>query len=138
MSHSARSSACSVLLVMSLLSFGCGSGRQLESVTLSPATADAQNFANGQVPFSAAGKFSKPPSPQPLTGNDVTWCVGSSSGDCAGNINPGATIDPNGLAQCVPGFSGTATILAGKAMPVMTPDVGSRMSIFGAAQLTCP
>ena len=138
MRHSTLSSACSVLLVMSLLSFGCGSGRQLESVTLSPASADAQNFANGQVPFSAAGKFSKPPSPQPLTGKDVTWCVGSSSGDCAGNINPGATIDPNGLAQCVPGFSGTATILSGKATPVMNPDRGAQMSIFGAAQLTCP
>jgi hypothetical protein len=138
MSHSARSSACSVLLVISLLSFGCGSGRQLESVALSPTTADAQNFANGQVPFSAAGKFSKPPSPQPLTGKDVTWCVGSSSGVCAGNINLGATVDQNGFAQCVAGFSGTATILAGKAPPAMKPDVGSQMSIFGSAQLTCP
>jgi hypothetical protein len=138
MSHSALNSACSVLLVTSLLSFGCGSGRQLKSVTLSPGTADAHSFANGQVPFSATGKFSKPPSPQPLTGKDVTWCVGSSSGVCAGNINPGATVDQNGLAQCVPGFSGTATILAGKATLAMNPDRGAPMSIFGAAQLTCP
>jgi hypothetical protein len=138
MSHSSLSPACSVLLVTSLLSFGCGGGRQLESVTLSPVIADAQSFANGQVPFSATGNFSKPPSPQPLTSKDVTWCVGSSTGVCAGNINSGATVDQSGLAQCVPGFSGTATILAGKATPAMNPDGGAQMSIFGAAQLICP
>jgi hypothetical protein len=130
--------ACVFLLVLALLSLGCGGSRQLQSVTLSPASANAQDFANGQVPFSATGMFSKPPSPQPLTSNDVTWCVGSSTGFCAGNINPGATVDPNGVAKCVPNFSGVATILAGKATPVMSPDSGPKMNVFGSAQLTCP
>jgi hypothetical protein len=74
-----------------------------------------------------------------LTSNDVTWCVGSNRGMCVGNINPGATVDQNGLAQCVPGFAGTATVLAGTgSSSKMNPDGGSQLKIFGAAQLTCP
>ena len=118
---------------------GCGSSRQLQSVTISPASADAQNFPNGQVSFTATGTFSKKPSPQKLTSKDVTWCGGSSSGVCVGNINPGVTVDPNGLAQCLPGFTGTVTILAGtESSSMMNPDGGSQLKIFGAAQLTCP
>ncbi len=130
------------LLVLPLVMLGiagCGSGRQLQSVAMAPASADAQNFPNGQVSFAATGAFSKPPSPVQLTSNDVTWCVGSNSGRCVGNINPGATVDQNGLAQCVPGFTGTATVLAGTgSFSNMNPDGGSQLKIFGAAQLTCP
>ena len=117
---------------------GCGSSRQLQSVKLNPALADARNFPNGQVPFTATGAFSKPPSPVQLTSKDVTWCTGSNSGMCVGNINPGATVDQNGLAQCVPGFTGKATILAGTGSSSMNPDGGSQLKIFGAAHLTCP
>jgi hypothetical protein len=126
-----------VLLAFGIL--GCGSSRQLQSVTLSPASADAHNFPNGQVLFTATGSFNKPPSPVQLTSKDVNWCAGSGSGMCVGNINPGVTVDQNGLAQCVPGFTGTATILAGT-MPsaMMNPDVGSQLKIFGVARLICP
>jgi hypothetical protein len=74
-----------------------------------------------------------------LTSKDVQWCVGTSAGACAGNINPGATLDQNGLAQCNPGFVGTATILAGNvgSMP-MNPDGGAQLKTFGTAKLTCP
>ena len=118
---------------------GCGSSRQLQSVTISPASADAQNFSAGQVSFTATGTFSKNPSPQKLTSKDVTWCAGSSTGMCVGNINPGITVDPNGLAQCLPGFTGTVTILAGaESSSMMNPDGGSQLKIFGGADLTCP
>jgi hypothetical protein len=128
-----------VLPLVALGTAGCGSSRQLQSVTLSPASADAQNFPNGQVSFTATGTFSKNPSPVQLTGKDVTWCAGSSGGLCVGNINPGITVDQNGLAQCVPGFTRTVMILAGtKSSSVMNPDGGSQLKIFGAAQLTCP
>ncbi|MGA8868703.1 MAG: hypothetical protein WB510_17135 [Candidatus Sulfotelmatobacter sp.] len=127
-----------VTLIAALLSLGCGSGRQLQSVTLSPASADAQNFAGGQVSFSAVGTFSKPPSPDALTSKDVLWCVGSTTGSCAGNINPGVTVGQNGVAQCNSGFAGTVTILAGTAPSLMMPDAGEQLKIFGAAQLTCP
>jgi hypothetical protein len=118
---------------------GCGGGRQLRSVTLSPPTADAQNFSSGQVPFVATGTFSDPPSPVTLTSKDVLWCIGGSDGSCVGNINPGATVDQTGLVQCNPGFTGIATVLAGTQSSVMmNPDQGSQLKIFGSAKLTCP
>lgn len=123
--------------VLLLLTLGCGTGRELQSVAVTPAVADGQNFPNG-VAFSATGTFSKPPSPQQLTSKDVTWCVGGSDGTCAGNIAVRATVDANGVAKCVPGAVGAATILAGKSTPSMIPDEGAHMTVFGTAQLTCP
>jgi len=127
------------LLAAALIMSACGSGRRLQAVTLSPAAADAKNFSNGQVSFTATGAYNKPPSPVTLTSSDVVWCVGDSTGACAGNINPGAILDQKGTAQCNPFFTGTVTILAGtspKASP--NPDGGSQLKIFGSAQLTCP
>ena len=139
MNQSALGPLRSILLLTSLLAgFGCGSAGELKSVTVSPSAADAKNFAKGQVQFSAMGTFANSSMPQPLNNQQITWCVGTSAGICAGNINPGATITANGVAACVPTFSGTATILAGKANPPMNPDTGQQMTIFGAAQLTCP
>jgi len=110
---------------------------------LNPASADAQNFANGQVQFTATGTFSQPPSPVQLTSNDITWCmagIGDPSGQCVGNANPGGTVSQNGLAQCNPLFTGTATVLAGVAIPVSHPvaDSGPQLKVFGSARLTCP
>jgi hypothetical protein len=139
MDQSALGPLRSILLLTSvLISFGCGSGSQLRSVSVSPSAADAKNFANGQVQFSAVGTFNNSSMPQPLNNNQITWCVGTRAGACAGNINLGATVTANGMAACVPGFSGTATILAGKAKPAMSPDQGQQMTVFGAAQLSCP
>lgn len=130
---------CSILLLLSLVvSLGCGTAGQLKSVTVSPSAADARNFANGQVAFSATGTFGNSSMPQPLNNKDITWCVGTSAGVCAGNINSGATVTASGVGACVPAFTGTATILAGKATPAMNPDGGAQMTVFGAAQLTCP
>ena len=128
-----------LILIAALALSGCYGSRQLQSVTLSPASADAQSFPGGQVPFVATGTFSKPPSPSKLTSKDVQWCVGDNAGACVGNINPGATVDQNGVAQCNPGFAGTATILAGTQSNVMVnPDEGSQLKVFGSAELTCP
>jgi hypothetical protein len=127
-----------LLIFGELALLGCGSGRQLQSISVSPATADAKNFPNGQVPFTAAGTYSEPPSPSPLTSKDVQWCVGSSSGACAGNIFPGATVDSNGIAQCGGVFTGTAFVLAGTGASVSNPDAGQQFKIFGSAQITCP
>lgn len=126
------------LLLLVLATAACGNNRQLQTVTLSPTAAVAHNFPNGQVSFAATGAFSKPPSPVPLTSKDVGWCVGTSGGACVGNINTGATVDLNGVAQCVAGFSGTVTILAGTGGTTTMADTGSQLKIFGSAQLTCP
>jgi hypothetical protein len=134
-----RLSRTPAVLLFLLAIAGCGSNRQLQSVSLNPASADARNFPNGHVPFIATGTFSKPPSPVNLTSKNVFWCVGSSNGACVGNANPGANLDQNGAAQCNPGFAGTATILAGTQSSVMVnPDQGPQLKVFGTAQLTCP
>jgi hypothetical protein len=120
-----------LLLVAGLLAvFGSGGGatnpsntRLLTSITLSPATADAQTFPNGQVQFSAVGHFNTMPAiVDPF--HPSSWLSTS------GNV---ATVDQNGLAQCVPGASGTVQI---QGIAPMGP--GDSPATRGIATLTCP
>lgn len=123
-------------LFTALASQGCGE-HKLTSVSLSPTAADAKDFARGQVQFTATGTFSD--SSKPVALNNVVWCIGSSSGMCNGNVPAAATVDGNGLAQCVLNSTGTVTVLAGSpgASP-MVPDQGQQLQVFGMARLTCP
>jgi len=127
-----------MLILAALATSGCGNSRQLQSIAVSPASADAKAYPNGQVPLTATGTYSKPPSQVQLTSKDVVWCAGVTSGACYGNIAPPVTVDQNGLAKCSPTFVGTATVLAGTSPAVVNPDEGSQLKIFGSAQLTCP
>jgi hypothetical protein len=131
-----RSSGPLVLLVV-LMICGCGSGRQLQSVKLSPTSADARNFPNGQVPFAATGTFSGSPSPTSLTSQNIEWCIGSAMGACsASGPSVFPAVDQNGVAQCGPTFVGTVTVLAGTGARGVTD--APVFATFGAAQLTCP
>jgi hypothetical protein len=122
-------------LLVVLAGAGCGD-HKLNSISLSPATADAKDFG-GQVQFTATGTFSDSSKPVPL--KNITWCVGSSSGICNGNIAAAATVDGNGMAQCVLNSTGTVTVLAGTpATSPMMPDKGQPLQVFGMARLTCP
>jgi hypothetical protein len=108
-------------LPLILLTAGCGSSspRMLQTVTASPASADAKNFPNGRVQFVPTGTYSKPPTkvtPQPVT----AWLVSPSAL---------ATIDQTGLAECLPGQVGTANIQVG---------VAGDGPLISVAQLTCP
>jgi len=123
-----------VIAVVVLAGLGCGS--HLSSVSLSPAVADAQNFPNGQVQFTATGTYGGSSKPVPVT--NLTWCIGSTNGGCNGNIASVATISGSGVAQCLPGATGTATVLAGSGGHARMPAGGSTLSVFGSAQLTCP
>jgi hypothetical protein len=110
-----------LLLLLAVEAVGCGSGspRMLQSVTASPMTADAQNFPNGQVQFTATGVFNR--APTRVTPFQVAWLT---------SLPSIAAIDSNtGLAQCVPGQSGTVTIDVG------VPGDGPLMQV---ATLTCP
>ncbi len=111
------------IFVIALFLCGCGSN---SPISVTPASADAQNFPNGIVQFKATGVTSP------------AWCIGSASGSCNGNIASIATVDINGQAQCLAGHSGTVTVLAGTGGRVMNPDGGMQFSRFGSAQLTCP
>ena len=111
-----------ILFVFVVLLAGCGQNK----VIVSPASADAQNYPNGIVQFTSTGVSSP------------TWCIGTSGGQCDGNVALPATIDSSGRAQCASGHSGTVTVLAGKGVPPMNFDTGFQLSPFGSAQLTCP
>jgi hypothetical protein len=60
---SMESSISILVLILAALGTGCGSSgaRMLESVTATPASADAQNFPNGTVQSTPTGIFNKAP-----------------------------------------------------------------------------
>jgi hypothetical protein len=125
-----------LLLITAAITLACGSSpspstRQLQTVTISPSSAEAQ------AQFSAAGDFTKPPSPvNPLT---VIW------GACYQNASTTeVTVSSTGFAQCVSGASGTYTVWAyginpqGATCNVVTACGGGCGRVTGTAQLTCP
>jgi len=131
---SSRITLVGAVAVLVIIGLGCGS--HLNSVSLSPAVADAQNFPNGQVQFSATGTYGS--SSKPVPAMNLTWCIGTTNGDCNGNIVSVASVSSTGVAQCLPGASGSATVLAGSGGRPTNPDGGFPLSVFGTAQLTCP
>ncbi len=136
----------SLIFLSLIIVASCGSTRQLQTVALSPAAADAKDFPNGQVQFSATGTYSGSSTPVPLTSKDILWCYGGpasvanpTAGVCAGNVVQWATVDQNGMAQCNAQSQGIALILAGTVAGLSAnPDGGQALKIFGSAQLTCP
>jgi hypothetical protein len=114
---------------------GCGmnsmSNRVLQSITVSPAIADAARSPDGKVQFKASGTFTKPPSP------DVVTFVAPYSGSWAVSNLQVATISPSGLAQCVPGASGTVNVIA-VASANSAPPGAMSIAVRGTAKLTCP
>jgi len=135
---------CIVLLAVAaifLLTVSCGgrsmmmmSTRQLESIMVSPASADAKN-SNGMVQFTAMGTFNT--SPMSAT-PQVLWSIGSPFSSQPAPA--GVSIDANGLAHCS-GFSGMVSIMATAPMdpgiPVSQMSTMT-MNVSGMAQLTCP
>jgi hypothetical protein len=128
------------LLILGLVTvgvLGCGTSRNLTAVNVSPSSADAQDFADGVVQFTATGTFNVQPHTAQLGGNDIIWCIGTSQGICNESVF-GANIDDNGAAKCDPTFRGTVTVLAGKTK-ISGPVPGTvPLEVFGSAKLTCP
>ena len=124
------SSLPGVLLTMTVVLLACGDNRSLESVTISP------TVAHSKAQFTATGVYNRIPTEVDITFT-TTWCVGSSNGLCAGNIAIEANVNA-GLAQCLSGFTGTATVLAGQAGPSPGPDLGFQLKPFAVGQLNCP
>lgn len=128
---------CSVLVLEML---GCGgmsmhssSNRVLESISLTPSSADARNFLSGPVLFIAFGTFSKAPSPAPIPAPFMapysgTWTTSNSKI---------ATVDQFGVATCAPGASGTVTITATVSSNSANASAMST-AVSGTATLTCP
>jgi hypothetical protein len=120
-----------VVLSLVIATAACGSGtpRMLTSVVATPANADAKDFPNGKVQFTPTGIFNR----APTRVTPLPTCSTGTGDACitAWSTFPHtvATIDQNGLAQCVQGQSQTAKIeiaLSGEG-PLTT-----------VATLTCP
>ena len=135
---SSIASLCLLLLAGAvMLDCGSPSAHDLQSVTISPATADAQNFPGGQVQFTATGIYSTQPSP--VTPFSATW------GSCYQSTPTNAvSVTSSGLAQCVPGAPGTYTVWAYGPDPAKVNCTainacgGGCGRITGTASLTCP
>ena len=117
-----------LLAGVELVAGGCGSGspRLLQSISVTPATADALSFPSGQVQFTAMGNFSQPPSPSPISQSG--WSLSDS------NI---AAISQSGLAECNPGASGVVTVKASTSGPCSGTGC-TAVLLSGSAQLSCP
>jgi len=128
------------LIFFSLGIAGCGgsmsSSRQLQGLTVSPASADAQAFPGGKVQFTATGTFSM--APVTVTSPAVLWSIGSPFGSPPVNIP--ASVDATGLAQCN-GFVGKviveATAPSEPEIPILQM-TSMTSTVSGMAQMTCP
>ena len=134
------------LLGLSLITWACGSHTAfsgglgtgtLESVSISPANADAQNYG-GQVQFTATGYYATPPFQ--VTPLQATW------GTCyQENATSEISISNRGLAQCAAGAVGTFTVWAfapsnaqQACSNIQTACGTGDCQVTGTAQLTCP
>jgi hypothetical protein len=123
--------------VLGLALNGCGmnsmtQNRMLESMSVSPAIANAATSPGGKVQFKATGTFSQPPTP------DVVTFVAPYSGSWSVSNLDIATISPSGLAQCVAGASGTVDVTAIASANSTTMPGAMSVAVTAKAKLTCP
>ncbi len=128
-----------LLIFLAAMLIACGSAapRSLQTVSISPATADARDFANGEVQFSATGYYNK--SPMQVAPLHATW------GACYQNQPTNeVSMAPTGVAQCSPSASGTYLVWAfvpdGANMTCTAANAcgGGCGRVTGTALLTCP
>lgn len=130
------------------IALACGSNRKLESITVTPASKDAKNYPNGQVPFVATGQYTS--SPTTVTPLQANWGAALFQNENGVMVptNGAVSVDANGVAQCSANASGTYFIAAsvqlpysGPALPCPAPAYSNQAwcpSVVGIAQLTCP
>jgi hypothetical protein len=126
------------LLLVSAWVSACGSTvsqqgpGQLQSIAITPLTADAQNYPNGQVPFVATGIYVNPP--HTVIPQSADW------GACQKNAPTGeVSVTSAGVAQCASGAAGTYTVFAyDMTNCTMLTSCGGGCTVVGTAQLTCP
>ncbi len=103
-----------------------------ESITLCPASAEGQDYPDGQVQFIAIGSFQTSPSPALL--KPQVW------GACQNNAPTTAVSISNlGLAQCKSGASGTYSVFASDMTNCLAiGPCGTGCFVSAYAELTCP
>ncbi len=139
MTRSSLLSAAVALLTIALASTGCGVNRTPSECDSHSGICRCQELPQRPSPAGRHGYFQQAAVP---VAADQFGCAlvrwrRRSLRRC--NIMPNVTVDQNGVAQCRPGFVGTATVLAGTKSTAMTmPDEGPQLKVFGAAQISCP
>ncbi|SRR6266567_4186670 len=131
------------VLVLAVITVSCGGGmsdpanRQLLSLTVTPATADAQSYPNGQVPFVATGHFSDGTQAKVT----VLWTLNPVFSLTPSTPIPGGiSLSSSGMAQCT-GFTGSSGVFATRPVDVNMPLSKMTMltkNVSGTALLTCP
>ena len=129
------------LALAACMTLACGSSsnsaqRTIQSITLSPASANAQDYPGGAVQFVATGHYAT--QPYTVTPLQTQW------GPPAGFPGSGVVVDSNGVAKCV--ASGTysvgawANLPAHDEVPCAIGQFGQPVcyTVVGTAKLTCP
>jgi len=140
-----------VLLGLSIsLNLSCGSSspaRQIESISVSPPSADAQNYPDGKVPFVATGTYNvSPMTVAPLQANWGAASIQLVDGTEELASTDEVRVDRNGVAQCAAGASGTYSLGAWVAVPskAQCTVIGGPFNetacpaLLTTAKLTCP
>jgi len=138
-----------ILGVAACLTLACGSSnssRQIQGISVSPTSADAQNYPGGQVPFVATGMYSTAPTKVTVQAN---W--GAASEQLVNGVEvltatTDVSVDSKGVAQC--GVSATGIYVIGAWVPAGTQaicnviggpfNINTCPAFQGTAQLTCP
>ena len=135
-----RSPAALGLILLAAVVVSCGtsdpnSNRILISIAVTPPTADAQNFSNGQVVFTTNGTFSLQPSPAPVPSTTPYSSQFTVSNSATNQVIATIVNSGSGTAtvQCVSGMSGTVTVGA-----TASANNGLATTVSGIAQITCP
>ncbi len=129
-----------LLVLAAAITLACGSSAShtLQSLSISPAVTNAQNYPGGLVQFTATGTYTAPPSP--VTPLAATW----GACDLAGSGTSEVSVSANGLAQCASGAAGTYMVWAfdlnatGATCNIINACGGGCGRVTGTAQLTCP
>ena len=122
------------LLLLGVCLVGCGSGTQLEIISISPGSATALDSASGTVQFVATGTYTDRRVVSPLP---VFWGEHAPWVEVPARV--GVTLSSTGLAQCTT-FKGTLPIVAiapkdpGTPLSMMT--IGTPV-VMGTSLLTC-
>jgi hypothetical protein len=141
---------CVALLVLAaFFNLACGSSqRQIQSLSVSPAAANARDYPGGKIPFVATGHYSK--APTTVTPLNARWGVASVQAangvETFGLANGAVSVDTNGLAQCTSGASGNYAVAAWADLPASAPlpcavnafGAPTCYTVLGIAHLTCP
>jgi hypothetical protein len=128
------------LILAAAITLACGSAASqaqiAQSLSISPLTADAQDYPNGQVQYTAMATYKNQPGQVKV---QPTW------GACfQSNATNAVTVSSTGVAQCTAGASGIYTVwgyvMSGdQVCPASINACGSGgCRVTGTAALSCP